>query len=158
MVTAAGSVLLRGMTYLSLDDKGRMPVPAKMRPLLQDHCAGQMVTTIEVSDSCLLIYPRPEWEVVQAKLMSLPSLDPKVKRLQRLIMGQACDLQLDSAGRLLLPAPLRDYAQLERRAVLMGLGNKFELWSEPVWQQRQQQYRDDQELLDLSNDFKDLSL
>ena len=86
-------------------------------------------------ESCLLLYPLPEWEVVQRKLEALSNINPQARLLQRLLIGHATDLELDSAGRLLLPAMLRDYAELDKKLVLVGQGNKVEIWSETHWQE-----------------------
>ena len=80
-----------------------------------------------------MIYPLPEWERIEKDIQNLPALKPAVKRFQRLVLGYATDLELDGNGRLLLPQPLRDYAQLDKKLVLVGQGNKLELWSEALW-------------------------
>ena len=84
---------------------------------------------------CLALYPLPEWERIESDVQALPALNPAVKRFQRLVLGYASDLQLDGSGRVLVPPALREYAQLDRRAVLVGQGNKLEIWSEDLWQQ-----------------------
>ena len=81
------------------------------------------------------MYPLPEWERIESDVQALPALNPAVKRFQRLVLGYASDLQLDGSGRVLVPPALREYAQLDRRAVLVGQGNKLEIWSEDLWQQ-----------------------
>ena len=75
----------------------------------------------------------PEWERIEREIQQLPALKPAVKRFQRLVIGYATDLELDGNGRVLLPAPLREYAGLEKKLVLVGQGNKLELWSEAQW-------------------------
>ena len=77
---------------------------------------------------------------MQAKLESLSNINPQARLLQRLLIGHATDLELDSAGRLLLPAMLRDYASLEKKLVLVGQGNKIEIWSADHWQNRLDQW------------------
>jgi MraZ protein len=77
-----------------------------------------------------------EWEIVQRKLEGLSNINPQARLLQRLLIGHATDMDLDAAGRLLLPGMLRDYSQLEKKLVLVGQGNKIEIWSEQNWQQR----------------------
>lgn len=152
------SIMLRGIHTPTLDNKGRFALPSRLRPELADYCDGELVVTVDVDEPCLLIYPKPDWEIVQAKLMSLPSLNPQVRRLQRLLMGQAADLKLDSAGRVLLPAALREHAKLDHQITLMGLGNKFELWDAATWQQTQDAYREEMGQLDSSEVLQDLSL
>ena len=71
---------------------------------------------------------------MQRKLEALSNINPQARLLQRLLIGHATDLELDSAGRLLLPAMLRDYAELDKKLVLVGQGNKVEIWSEKHWQ------------------------
>lgn len=83
--------------------------------------------------TCLFIYPLPEWEKIEREIQELPGLNQAVKRFKRLVIGYATDLELDGNGRVLLPAPLRDYAQLEKKLVLVGQGKKLELWSEELW-------------------------
>jgi MraZ protein len=80
------------------------------------------------------MYALPEWERIERDVQALPALNPAVKRFQRLMLGYASDLQLDGNGRVLVPPSLRDYARLEKRAVMVGQGNKLELWSEELWQ------------------------
>jgi len=96
-------------------------------------CEGRVVMTIDTQAPCLAIYPLPEWERIESDIQGLPALNPAVKRFQRLVLGYASDLELDGNGRVLLPQSLRDYAQLEKKAVLVGQGNKLELWSEDLW-------------------------
>jgi len=127
--------MFRGATKLSLDDKGRMVIPTRHRERLREESDGRVVVTVD-RDQCLLIYPLPEWETLERKLMSLPTLHAEARRLQRLMVGHATDLQLDGHGRLLLPAELREFAGLERSAMLIGQGNRFELWNEARWNER----------------------
>ena len=96
---------------------------------------GHIVLTVDTQTACLALYPLPEWERIERDVQALPALNPAVKRFQRLVLGYASDLQLDGSGRVLVPPALREYAQLEKRAVLVGQGNKLELWSEDLWQQ-----------------------
>ena len=125
--------MFRGVQHINMDDKGRLAVPARQREPLQAVSDGRVVITIDTQSTCLVIYPLPEWERIEKEIQELPALNPAVKRFQRLMLGYATDLELDGSGRLLLPQPLRDYAQLDKKLVLVGQGNKFELWSESQW-------------------------
>ncbi|HET7306712.1 MAG TPA: division/cell wall cluster transcriptional repressor MraZ [Gammaproteobacteria bacterium] len=127
--------MFRGVNTLALDAKGRLAIPTRYRERLVDCCAGQLVVTVD-RDHCLLLYPLPDWEELERKLVRLPSLNKQARRLQRLLVGHATELELDSHGRVLLPGPLREFAELDRRVVLIGQGNKFELWNEDVWNER----------------------
>lgn len=125
--------MFRGVNALNLDAKGRVAMPTRYRQRLSDTCAGQMVVTVDNSDRCLLLYPLQEWEVVERKLQKLPSFNRQARRLQRMLIGHATEVEMDGTGRLLVPPPLREFAGLEKRAVLIGQSNKFELWNEELW-------------------------
>jgi MraZ protein len=125
--------VFRGVQYINMDAKGRLAIPARQREPLLANCAGQVVLTIDTQSSCLVIYPLPRWERLEKEIQMLPALKPAVKRFQRLVLGYATDLELDDSGRMLLPAPLREYASLEKKLVLVGMGEKLELWSESLW-------------------------
>jgi len=112
-----------------------MAVPSRQRELLSVMSEGHIVLTVDTQAPCLALYALPEWERIEADVQALPALKPAIKRFQRLVLGYASDLQLDGSGRILIPPALRDYAKLEKRAVLVGQGNKLELWSEDLWQQ-----------------------
>ncbi|THG86847.1 division/cell wall cluster transcriptional repressor MraZ [Pseudomonas sp. A-1] len=128
--------MFRGANVISLDAKGRLTMPSRYRDEFMARCAGLLVVTIDTIDSCLCVYPLDEWELIEAKLRELPSLREENRRLQRLLIGNAVDLELDAAGRFLVPPRLRDYAGLDRRAVLVGQLNKFQLWDEAAWDLR----------------------
>ncbi len=125
--------MFRGVQHINMDAKGRLAMPARQREPLLSQCNGQLVVTIDTQSRCLFIYPLPEWEKIERTIQKLPALNPAVKRFQRLVMGYATDLELDSSGRMLLPAPLREYAELEKKLVLVGQGKKLELWAEELW-------------------------
>lgn len=125
--------MFRGVQHINMDAKGRLAMPARQREPLLEHCAGKIVATIDTYSPCLVIYPLPEWERIEKDLQALPALKPEVKRFQRLLLGYATDFELDANGRILLPQSLREYARLDKKLVLAGLGNKLELWSEDLW-------------------------
>ena len=126
--------MFRGVQHINLDAKGRLSVPARQRQSLLDISAGSIVVTIDTQSSCLVLYPLREWERIERDVQNLPTLNPAVRRFQRLVLGYASDLDLDSSGRILLPGALREYAHLEKRVVLVGQGNKLELWAESLWE------------------------
>lgn len=136
--------MFRGINPISLDNKGRMAMPAKYRDRLRDCCAGQLVITID-RDHCLLVYPLPEWEEVEQKLVRLSSTNKQARGLKRLLLGHADECEMDAQGRILLPAPLREYARLDKRVVLVGQGNKFELWDEQTWYQLRDEWLEEGE-------------
>ncbi len=124
--------MFRGATKVTLDDKGRMVMPTRYRESITGQAQGKLVITVH-PHQCLLIYPLPDWEQTERKLMDLPSLHPQASRLQRLMGGHASDVELDGHGRFLIPPELREFAHLERLCMLIGQGNRFELWDESRW-------------------------
>ena len=133
-----GDLVFRGVAQLTLDSKGRLAVPAKFRDALIARCSGHLVITAD-SDHCLLVYPQPDWEPIEQKLMSLSSFNAQIRELQRRLVGYAEDVVMDATGRILVPPALRQFAQLEKAAVLVGQGNKFELWNKNNWEGRMEQ-------------------
>ena len=129
--------MFQGAAQLSLDSKGRLAIPARHRDMLLAHCAGSMVLTAD-ADGCLLLYPQPEWQPIRDKLLKLSALNPKIRALQRRLIGYAEDVVMDGAGRVLISPALRSYAALDKRVMLVGQGNKFELWDEAKWQAQQE--------------------
>ncbi|RJG50027.1 division/cell wall cluster transcriptional repressor MraZ [Motilimonas pumila] len=125
--------MLRGAHGINLDSKGRFAIPTKYRDWLLDECQGQLVCTVDINSPCLLLYPLHEWLEVEKKLQGLSSMRPQERRLQRLLLGYATDCELDKAGRILLGSPLRQYASLDKKLMLVGQLNKFELWDEASW-------------------------
>ncbi len=151
--------MFRGVQHINMDAKGRLAMPARQREPLLSQCEGQIVATIDTQSHCLVIYPLPEWERIEQDIQNLPALKPAVKRFQRLMLGYATDLELDSSGRMLLPQPLRDYAQLDKKLVLVGQGNKLELWSEALWlAEREQALQDSGPDAELPDELMSLTL
>lgn len=132
--------MFRGVNSINLDAKGRLAMPTRYRERLGERCQNQLVVTIDTEEPCLLIYPLPDWEDIQRKIESLPSFNPAARRIQRLLIGHATDIEMDNSGRVLLTQPLREYAKLEKKAVLLGQGRKFELWGEECWKERRDTY------------------
>ncbi|MAG43934.1 MAG: transcriptional regulator MraZ [Oceanospirillaceae bacterium] len=132
--------MFRGLNTINLDAKGRLAIPAKFRERLAVLCGGHMVVTIDTEERSLLIYPVNEWEEIEAKITSLPTFDPRARRIQRLLVGHATDVEIDGSGRILLPAALREYAGLEKETVLIGQGKKLELWSKASWEGTRDEY------------------
>src|SRR4029077_2208219 len=121
--------MFRGAAKVTLDDKGRTVMPTRFRDQIVSEARGKLLVTLGL-EKCLLIYPQPAWEQVERTLMELPSLIPQLQLLQRLILGYATELELDSHFRFLLPSELRSAAKLERLVMLVGQGNRIELWDE----------------------------
>ncbi len=126
--------MFRGGNTVNLDAKGRMALPTRYRGQLEESCGGHLVLTVH-DDGCLLLYPAPEWEDIERKLTRLPNQNLQTRRLQRMLLGHATEADIDANGRILIPPRLRDFAKLDKRIVLAGLGKKFEIWNEEVWEQ-----------------------
>ena len=150
--------MFRGANKLTLDAKGRMVMPTRYRERLQERCGGKLVVTVD-KDQCLLIYPLPDWEEVEGRLMRLPAFNAQARQLQRLMVGHATDLELDGHGRILLPPNLREFGFLRRDAVLIGQGAKFELWDEARWNERRDAWlASDESAGQLPTDLETLAL
>ncbi|MCW8906821.1 MAG: division/cell wall cluster transcriptional repressor MraZ [Sedimenticola sp.] len=151
--------MFRGVNRLNLDAKGRLAVPTRFRGRLQECCASELVVTID-RDHCLLVYPLPEWQEIERKLMKLPSFNKAARNLQRLLVGHATEVEMDGQGRVLLPPALRDFARLEKHVVLIGQGNKFELWDEERWNEHRAGWLEEVNLddLDMPADLETLSI
>ncbi len=152
--------MFRGATLVNLDSKGRLSVPTRYRDQLNESASGQMVCTIDINYACLLLYPLPEWEIIEQKLSRLSSMNPQERRVQRLLLGHASECQMDSAGRLLIAPVLRQHAGLTKEVMLVGQFNKFELWDETTWYQRVKEDIDAEQSdsATLSERLQDLSL
>jgi len=124
--------MFRGVNTISLDGKGRLAIPTRYRDAIARACNGQLIVTVD-RDHCLLLYPHPEWEEIERKVVKLPSFNKQAQKLKRLLIGHATECELDGSGRILLPPPLREFAGLNKDVVLIGQGNKFEIWDEGVW-------------------------
>lgn len=149
--------MLRGASQINLDAKGRLSIPSRYRAQLQETCSGQVVITVD-RDYCLLIYPLQEWEEVERKLNRLPNLNKQARRLQRLMIGYASEVEMDGNGRLLLPKELRAFAGLEKQVVLLGQGNKFELWDETRWNENRDAWLAEEAEGPLEGELENLSL
>ncbi|MDT8406257.1 MAG: division/cell wall cluster transcriptional repressor MraZ [Methylococcales bacterium] len=131
--------MLRGINAIVLDSKGRLAIPTRYRTELTDWCGGQLVITVAVNETgagehgCLWLYPLPEWEKLEQTLSRLPTLNKMSTRLKRFLIGYACECEMDSQGRFLIPGQLRQFAQLNKKIMMIGQLNKFELWNETAW-------------------------
>ena len=128
--------MFQGAAALSLDAKGRLAIPARHRDALAAASGGQLVLTAH-PHRCLLLYPQAAWEPIRDKVLAASSFNPQSAGIKRLLVGNARDEALDSAGRLLVAPELRRFAGLEKQVWLVGQGSHFEIWSDEGWQQQQ---------------------
>lgn len=138
--------MLKGISSINLDVKGRLAIPTRYRAELQEDCACQLVITVAVDnkisgeEGCLWLYPLPAWKILEATISKLPTMDKGASRLRRFIVGYSHGCEMDGQGRVLLPEKLRAFAKLEKQIVLLGQLNKFEIWNEGSWKAQEQDW------------------
>ena|SRR6218665_3981882 len=113
-----------------MDAKGRLAVPTRHRDVLQALCGGQLTLT-KHPEGCLMVFPRPAWEAFRDKVAALPMAAAGWKRV---FLGNAMDVEIDGAGRVLIAPELRDAAGLDKHVMLLGMGSHFELWDKAAYE------------------------
>lgn len=147
LVTHKWKNMYLGSNAISMDAKGRLAIPGKVRDALLSECEGRIVITAHTEERCLLIYPEQQWQQLLPKIESLPNINRKAAKMQRILIGYATPIEVDAGnGRILLPPTLREYAGLEKKLMLVGQSNKLELWSEEEWFKYLKAGDDDDEL------------
>lgn len=130
-----GADLFIGGSAVNLDAKGRLALPTRYRGDLMERCDGRVVMTVH-SDRALLLFPRPDWDDLERKLVRLPNQNRLTRELQLMLFGNAAELDVDKNGRVLIPPHLRKLAGIDRRVMFLGMGNKFEIWNEEAWEKK----------------------
>ncbi|SFV65088.1 Cell division protein MraZ [hydrothermal vent metagenome] len=126
--------MFRGVHNLTLDAKGRIKMPARYQKQIQQEYQSQsIIISIHPDDKCLVLYTEEEWVIIEKKINSLPSLNIHIKRLKRKLLGYASEVEIDANNRILISQPLKDYAGLNKKLILSGQGNNFEIWDEDLW-------------------------
>lgn len=144
--------MLAGEYNHNIDPKGRLIIPSKLRESLGEH----FVIT-KGMDGCLFLYPDNEWKAFEEKLRALPRTSNKGPRgLLRFFYGSLTEVDIDKQGRALIPAPLRQYANLEKEVVLVGVLDKVELWSKSAWEACTAEIEDN--IYDIANELEDLGI
>ena len=136
--------MFKGIHNINLDGKGRLTIPTTYRNTISDQSNGNMVVTIDSEEKCLLLYPATIFSNIESKINDLPSFTKNTRRIQRLLIGHAEDLELDSNGRILLPKPLRLVAEMSKKVTLIGQGQKFEIWSDDIWNNKVNKWRSEE--------------
>ena len=133
--------MFRGINTITIDTKGRMAIPTRYRSALgAEEEKTPLVVTIDTEETCLLLYTAPQWQIIEDNLQKLPSFNAAARRIQRLLIGHATDVEVDANGRVLLPTVLRNYARLEKDVVMIGQGNKFEVWNKELWESMRERW------------------
>ena len=131
--------MFRGASSLSLDDKGRFAVPTKYRDAILSEDQGTVICTVALNEPCLWLYPLAEWLEIEERLLKISNMNPRARRMQLMLLGNATEYQLDKNGRILLAPSLRAHAELGKQIMLVGLMNKFEIWDEDRWHEQMRQ-------------------
>ena len=124
--------MFRGLNKISLDTKGRISIPTKYRSELAKSGSDKLICTIDI-DQCLLLYPKKIWLKIEKTIMELPSLDKSSRMLQRLMVGHASELVMDSSSRILVPIELREFSGIKKSTMFIGQGQRFEIWNYRSW-------------------------
>jgi len=148
--------VFRGVTAINLDAKGRFAIPTRYREELNNCCECQMVVTIAINEKgvgepgCLWLYPLPEWEKLELSISKLPTMNKMAGKLRRFMIGNATEAIMDKQGRLLLSDKLRKFTGIDKKMVLVGQLNKFEIWDESSWKAKENEWMesDDDDGLD----------
>lgn len=148
--------MFQGETAITIDDKGRLAIPTSYRDLVARECGNRLVITYNPFESgCLYLYPQPVWERVREQVNALPRTKSVSRNLQLKLVGAASFVEPDGSGRISVPASHRNAVGIEKKAVLLGMGDKFELWSEQAHHAQIRQTLTD---ADLGDDLLDLQL
>jgi MraZ protein len=133
--------MFRGRFEHSIDEKGRVSIPARFREILRrDYGSDQLIITI--FDSCLVVYPLTEWQVFEAKMKDFSQLKKNAKSFLRYFYSGAMEFAIDDHGRILIPSQFREHAQLTKEIVFVGLMNRFEIWNKDVWEEEFIKYKE----------------
>lgn len=120
--------MFQGIHGFNMDAKGRLAIPTKVREQLLAVCEGRVVVTAHPDERCLILYPESKWAELLPAINALPNMNKKAAKIKRLMMGNATAMELDGNGRILLSEPLRQHALMDKKLVMIGQGESFELW------------------------------
>ena len=132
--------MFRGFSAVNLDSKGRLAIPSRFRDRLRRMVPDALVLAPSPLDHSLWLYALPDWEEIEDKLAKLSDFDVQSRRTKQMMRGYATDCQPDTHGRILVPAPLREHAKLNKQVVVLGQGNKLEIWNKAEWDARRESW------------------
>ena len=148
--------MFRGSSFHTIDDKGRIIVPTRFRDLIKSsELNGVMVSRM---DRCLVGYTIDEWIKIEEKILSLARKSERMRRFRRVFIGGAHECVCDKQERILIPPMLRQYAQLEKEIVIVGVLDHFEIWSKDKWELENNALEKDLEDEDFRSEISDLGL
>jgi MraZ protein len=147
--------MFRGSSFHNLDEKGRIIIPTRFRNHIRDNGGMLMVSQM---DGCLVGYTMGEWNKIETKLMDMAEKSAKMRRFRRIFIGEAAECSCDRQGRVLVPPTLRQYAELMKEIVLVGVLDHFEIWSKEKWDAEKTHLFEDLKEEDFSNEIAKLGL
>ena len=147
--------MFRGSSFHTIDQKGRIIVPARFRDIIRADGDGVMVSML---DACLVAYTFEEWRQIENKILSMAEKSENMRRFRRVFIGGAFDCPCDKQERVLIPPTLREYAAFDREIVLVGVLDHFEIWSRENWDRENQQMEADMKKEDVRNEIAKLGL
>jgi len=146
--------MFRGRHIHQMDSKGRLSIPSKFRDILSSsHDDSLIITNF---DKCLWAYPTEEWDALERKVATFPQFKDEVKALQRMFISAACECPIDAQGRILIPASLREYAEIEKDVIIVGMTRRLEIWARKHWDDAFEDAR--KRLEDMGEKLADLGL
>lgn len=128
--------MFRGSSFHNMDAKGRVAIPSRFQPDIVADSSGLLMLTC--LDRCVLAYTLHEWQKIEVRIQSLTEKGEQIRRFRRVFVGGACECPLDGQSRILVPPTLRQYAELKKEIVLVGVIDHFEIWSRPRWDEEQE--------------------
>ncbi len=148
--------MFRGSSFHTIDEKGRLVVPARFRDLIRAGGGdGIMVTQL---DGCLKAYTLDEWSRVEHRILNMPIKNESMRRFRRVFIGDAASCPCDKQGRVLIPPALRQYVEIERDIALVGVLDHFEIWARHHWDQQHTALEEDMKQEDVRNEIAKLGL
>ena len=148
--------MFRGSSFHSVDDKGRLVIPARFREKIGNSGADRLM--LSKLDKCLHAYPFDEWKKMEGKILSLVETSDILRRFRRVFIGGASDCPIDKQGRMLIPPLLRQYAVIEKEVVLVGALNHFEIWSREKWEEENSEMEQDMKKEEVRNEIAKLGI
>lgn len=148
--------LFRGSSFHTIDPKGRIIIPSRFRDVVgTEEKGGIMISRL---DKSLSGYTYDQWEIIEQKILSMAEKSENIRRFRRVFIGGAFDCTWDRQGRILIPPSLRQYAELEKEIVLVGVLDHFEIWSRENWEQENLAMEEDMKKEDVRNEIAKLGL
>ena len=148
--------MFRGSSYHSVDEKGRFAIPARFRDVLRaSGFDGIMVSRL---DGCLMAYTMEEWGKIESRILNLAERSDSMRRFRRVFIGEASNCPCDKQGRILVPQTLRQYGEIDREIVMVGVLDHFEIWARKKWDQESIGLEDDMKQEEVRNQIAKLGL